>query len=163
MNSYHNGSYMNYYYGTEAPQLAPEVWEDPFEKRRQEEAVRRERQRRAQAQRQERKRARRLNVAMLVFTIGVVAVVSLFLLYYLNLQTKVTNAVQNIATLQSEYADLRQSNDEALNQLNSSINLDEIKYKAMTELGMTYPQEDQMITYSNEDNDYVHQVQEIQK
>lgn len=158
-----NDYYMQYYYGTEAPALEPEVREDPFERRRRLEAAQRERRRREIARREERARARRLNVVMVTFTIGVVALVSLFLIHYLKLQTQVTNAVQEIASLQSDYSDLKQSNDEALNQLNSSINLDEIKYKAMTELGMTYPKENQMVTYSNADSDYVHQVQEIQK
>ena len=50
------------------------------------------------------------------------------------------------------------ANDEAYSRITGNIDLEEIKRIAIGELGMTYAQEGQIITYSNVGNDYMRQV-----
>lgn len=80
---------------------------------------------------------------------------------YVALQSKVTTAVKEIASLESELATLKSDNSEKQVEINSSISLDDIKYRAIAELGMTYAQEDQIVTYDGESGDYVRQVTKI--
>ena len=113
--------------------------------------------------REEKARLTRLNVAVLTLIFGMMCVLAAGFVHYVSLQYRITNSVEEIASLQSSLTALKQQNDENLNRINSSINLDDIKYTAIAELGMTYASEDQIITYSNNAEDYVHQVKEIGK
>lgn len=147
-----------YYYGTEAPDLYTRTYEQPSVRRRTTED---ERYARSAALRN-REKSRHMNPALIGSMLIVVAVIGVFLIQYLRLQATVTTAVQEVARLESAYTKLKQSNDEAQSEIDSSINLDEIKYKAITDLGMTYAGADQVVTYTNDDSDYVHQVTQIQ-
>lgn len=104
------------------------------------------------------RRADRMNPAMIAFMMAVMCAMCVCLFRYIGLQSEVTNAVEEIASLESQLSDLKSDNDEALNAINSSVSLDDIKYRAIAELDMIYAQEDQIITYSNDDTDYVRQV-----
>ena len=62
---------------------------------------------------------------------------------------------------EKEIADLKTDNDTTLKRVNTSINLNEIKEKAIAELGMVYAAPDQVAYYSIEDSDYMTQYEEI--
>ena len=85
------------------------------------------------------------------------------LISYVKLQYEVTSAIGEVAGLESRLADLKESNDETLGAIEGAVNLDEIKYRAITELGMTYADEGQVISYENEIGDYVRQVSKVDK
>lgn len=104
-----------------------------------------------------------MNPAMIAFLVGVMCLMSFFLIEYISLQSEVTGTVGEIAQLETQLASLKSDNDETLNEINSGINLDDIKYRAITQLGMTYAQEDQIVTYDGESGDYVRQVSELKK
>ncbi len=100
--------------------------------------------------------------ASYVFSMAIVmTALCAILIYYISLQSSLTKSVQDISTLQSQLSELRIANDEAYNEIDNSIDLDQIKYKAITELGMKYANEDQIVTYNNDSGDYVHQVTEV--
>ena len=144
---------MSYTYGSAAPDLSEQ------RRRRQEQAVPDGRGRSASGKSAAAvRRADRTNPARIAAMMAAVCIMCVGLFYYIGLQSRVTNAVEEIASLESELSDLRSDNDEALNAINSSVSLDDIKYRAIADLGMTYAQEDQIITYSNDDTDYVRQV-----
>ena len=50
------------------------------------------------------------------------------------------------------------ANEERENSINASIDLNEVKNIAITELGMKYPDQGQMVSYTNDKVDYVRQV-----
>ena len=83
------------------------------------------------------------------------------LIQYIQLQADITNTVTNISKLESQLNDLRLANNEEYSRITSSMDLEEIKRIAITELGMVYASEGQIITYSNEGSDYVEQVADI--
>lgn len=96
-----------------------------------------------------------LTVLVLCLCIAVGVIIS-----YLNWQSRVTSQVATINKLESKLNQLVQDNDEDWNRINSSIDLEEIKRIAIGELGMTYAQEGQIVTYTGEGTDYMRKVVE---
>ena len=155
-----------YTYGSEAPELYPQV---PARRRPQRPAPVRTRpseeelQRNRAAVERNRERASRLNPALITFMVTMVIIMGVFLVEYLTLQSKVSSTLSEISTMETHLQTLKASNDETLSQIEASVNLDEIKYKAITELGMSYATDDQIIPFANDSSDYVHQVTEVGK
>ncbi len=83
------------------------------------------------------------------------------LINYIKLQSDITNSIKQISSLESELNDLKQANDEAYNRITGSVDLEEIRRIAIQELGMTYAQEGQIITFKSENSDYVKQISSI--
>ncbi len=113
------------------------------------------------AARKNRERAMHMNPGYVLF-LAVAMIISAFVLIgYIRLQSDITNSINHIAALESELNDLKLSNDEEYSRIESSVNLEEIKRIAITELGMTYAGEGQIVEYSSEGSDYVRQVADI--
>ncbi len=102
-----------------------------------------------------------MNPALIAFMAVIVFAMAVVLIQYIGLQSEVTASVQEIARLESSLSDLKSNNDELETQINSGVNLDDIKYKAITKLGMTYAQEDQIVNYDGGSGDYVRQVTQL--
>lgn len=148
-----------YWYGTEAPALDP--WYEEEEPYRT--PGRQNRNRSGQSQKENRARRTFMNPALIAFMVGIMCFMSAFLIEYVSLQSEVTGTINEIAQLETQLASLKSDNDETLNEINSSINLDDIKYRAIAELGMTYATEDQIVNYDGGSGDYVRQVSELKK
>lgn len=147
----YDGGSFDYVYGSAAPAL------DPYEDERQ--GSRRNANRPAQNGQKARPRRRdTLSPAMIAVMTAAVCIMAVCLFSLNYLQTEVTLAVEEIADLETKLADLKNDNDEALNAIETSISLDDIKYRAIAELGMTYADEDQIIHYTSEESDYVRQL-----
>ncbi len=108
-----------------------------------------------------REKAGRMNAALIVFMTMVLCVMAFGLVHFINLRASVTYSVKEISRLESELATLRESNAETLGQINASINLEEVKYRAIADLGMTYADEGQIVNYSAGTDDYVHQSKQL--
>lgn len=104
-----------------------------------------------------------MTAAMIAGMTASLVLMCIILVSYISLQSRVTSAVNENAALETQLATLKSDNDQRLNEINSGINLDEIKYKAITKLGMTYADDDQVVNYTNSDGDYVHQVRQASK
>ncbi len=133
------------------------------------ERLRRERIEREQLEEKHRKRAARRNrerelrmsrsyVAFLTMS---VIVFGAFAILYIQLQWNLTARMRTIATLESQITDLKADNDEAFKRMNTSIDLDGIRNAAMTQLGMTYVRENQLVYYTVGEDDYMNQFGEI--
>lgn len=147
--------YPEYVYGAAAPAA------DDFGDEKEAAFLKEERRRRNAARERSAPGSRRrgyMTPAMIAFMAAAMCVMAFCLFEYISLQSEVTSAVEEIADLESELSELKSDNDEALNAIESGISLDDIKYRAIAELGMTYADEDQIIHYSNEESDYVRQV-----
>lgn len=83
------------------------------------------------------------------------------LLNYIKLQSDITNSINQISSLERELNDLKLSNDEEYSRITSSIDLEEVRRIAISELGMTYAQEGQIIKFTSENSDYVKQISSI--
>ena len=80
---------------------------------------------------------------------------------YLQIKSAITTQNKQIATTESELSQLKADNDALYNSVISSVDLEKIKDKAMNELGMTYPQEDQIYQFDTAGNSYVRQYKDV--
>ena len=77
------------------------------------------------------------------------------------MQAELTVSIKRVASLKNELNNLKLANDEELERIESSVNLEEIKQIAVEELGMTYAKAGQVVTISDEGSDYVRQLGEL--
>ena len=82
---------------------------------------------------------------------------------YLKLQSEITSRSKNITAMQQELADAKEANTTKYNSIVNSMNLEEIRNKAMNELGMVYAIEGQVIEYKSPTSNLVTQYAGIPK
>lgn len=111
--------------------------------------------------RRNREKALRMNLPYVVF-LTVASIATVFVcINFLKLQAQGITYRTEIANLESKLSTMKLANDNAYEDAVSSVNMDEVKTIAINELGMEYADEGQVITYSNQDGDYIRQYQEI--
>lgn len=108
--------------------------------------------------RRNREKALYMNLPYVLFLSVALLVTAFMLIGYLQTQSQLTVSIERVAYLESQLNDMRLSNDEQLERINTSINMEEIKRIAVEELGMTYAKEGQVVTVSGEGSDYVRQL-----
>ena len=80
---------------------------------------------------------------------------------YLKLKTECTSKRSQLATLESQLAELKEDNDAYESQVTSSVDLERIRKIAIGRLGMKYPSNQQTETYTTEGGSFVRQYQEV--
>ena len=108
-----------------------------------------------------RARAKRMSPGYVLFLAVAVVVACCTLTSYLKMQAELTVSIKRVASLKNELNNLKLANDEELERIESSVNLEEIKQIAVEELGMTYAKAGQVVTISDEGSDYVRQLGEL--
>ena len=113
--------------------------------------------------RRNRDRAKNMNAGYVLFLWAALVAPGIILVYYIGLQSDITNSVKNISTLERQLNSLKVANEEDYSRISSSVDLEEIRRIAIQELGMQYAQEGQIISFASENSDYVKQMAEIPK
>lgn len=113
--------------------------------------------------RKNRERAKHMNAGYVLFLSAALIATGMILVYYIGLQSDITNSVKHIATLERQLNDLKVANEEDYSRISSRIDLEEIRRIAIQELGMQYAKEGQIISFVSENSDYVKQMAEIPK
>lgn len=127
-----------------------------------EERERKEKERRAnRAAKHNRQRAMQMGPGYVLFLTAAVCVTLGVCLIYVQLQSDINGRMKHIASLESEMLDLKTGNEATLRRIETSVNLEEIRSKALNEMGMVYPTKDQIIYYDVDLNDYMNQYQDI--
>ncbi|MBQ0042768.1 MAG: cell division protein FtsL [Lachnospiraceae bacterium] len=116
---------------------------------------------RSHSARRNREKAQKMNFGTILLLSMAVAIAAVVLISYLGLQAKVTAGINNVSKLESELYTLKQENDEYETRIKGSIDLSEIKRIAITELGMNYAQDGQIITVEAGSDDYVRKFTNI--
>lgn len=98
-----------------------------------------------------------MNASYVLFLTAIMCVCGYFCLNYLQLTSTISNDLSEIAKLEADLNTLRADNDDYENRITGSVDIEAIKKKAMTDLGMQYAKDDQIITYESDDTDYVRQ------
>ena len=101
--------------------------------------------------RKNREKAHHMNIGYILFLSGALFVCAIFLIGYVQKQSELT------AKIAKELNTMKLFNDEAYAQIQSNINLEEIRRIAIEELGMSYAEEGQIILYQENKKDYMHQ------
>lgn len=104
-----------------------------------------------------------MNLGYVLFMLVLVAAICVVLIWYLKLQSDLSNTNNQVTQLETTLNELKASNDEMYNEINDNIDLDAIREKAINDLGMTYANKDQIVEYSDDQDDSVHQVTEVGK
>ena len=91
--------------------------------------------------RKNRERAKHMSAGYVLFLGAALAACGMILVYYIGLQSDITNSVKNISRLESQLNDLKVANEENYSRISSSVDLEEIRRIAIQELGMQYAQE----------------------
>lgn len=108
-----------------------------------------------------RNRAMNIGPAYTIFLVAAAFCAVLLCVMYLRLQADVVSRSENITSLQSQLAELTEANDTAYNAAVDSVNLEEVKDKAMNEMGMVYESEGTVIEYNSPAKGYVKQYENI--
>ena len=102
-----------------------------------------------------------MSAGYVLFLGAALVATGIILVYYIGLQSDITNSVKHIATLERQLNELKVANEEDYSRISSSVDLEEIRRIAIQELGMQYAQEGQIISFASENSDYVKQMAEI--
>ena len=115
----------------------------------------------AQPRKSRRQEKETLSIPYCIF-LAVACVATLVLgAFYLQQQALATSSQKQIASLESQLAELRKTNADELNRIETSVNLEEIREIALNELGMVYATEENVVLYENTKQNYVTQYQEV--
>lgn len=143
----------------------PDNWEQERKRRRereQQEHLERQRRRRQRAiASRNMERALVMDRGYVVFLTFAAIITCLTAIFYIKLQSDVTIHLNNIAALETSVNQLKLDNDATDKRLETAMQMDEVKEKAMDELGMTYPTQDQIVYYQIDGADFMSQYSEI--
>lgn len=102
-------------------------------------------------------KAKTMNLGYVVFLSVATLVCAITCGVFIYLQSDINTNMAKVAELQTQVSDLKERNDAAEKRIETSVDLEQIKQKAINELGMKYPAADQVITYSVQSSDYMNQ------
>lgn len=100
------------------------------------------------------------NVGFVLYSMVAFVLAAAILIGYLQLNSEVTNLRNEKVKQEKILAEMIEENVDALARVENSINLEEIRRIAIQELGMTYPEEGQILSYESVSYDYVRKVAE---
>ncbi len=108
--------------------------------------------------RKNREKAKYMSLGYITFIIAALVLAGIVLIGYIRLHADI-NALSGEITRQEKLINnLKIENDEAWSRVERITDLEDIKRVAIQELGMTYPEEGQIITYEASGYDYVRRV-----
>lgn len=111
--------------------------------------------------RKNRNREMHMSAGYVVF-LTIAAVVGLVVcIQFLQLRSQVASQADSITAKQQELVELKDENNTKYNNIMDSVSLDEVRDRAVNQLGMVYAQNGQIIEYQNPESDYVKQYEEI--
>ena len=100
--------------------------------------------------RRNRDRAKNMNAGYVLFLWAALVATGIILVYYIGLQSDITNSVKNISTLERQLNSLKVANEEDYSRISSSVDLEEIRRIAIQELGMQSAQEGQLLSFASD-------------
>lgn len=103
-----------------------------------------------------------MNLGFVAFLTMAMIVTGMTCIQYIRLQSSLTDYVGQISSLEIQLEELRASNDDMEGRIKGTVCLEDIKKRAMDDLGMTYAREDQIVVYESDGTDYVRQFVSIE-
>lgn len=140
----------SYVYGNAVP--APEFISERKPERKTNRNLRRDRRS---------KNAVRANLVYNLFLTVAVMFVVISCAGYLTLHSDVLQRSENIASMQTELANLTEANDAAFQAAEDSMNLEEVRARAIYDLGMVHTSQGRVVEYQKIDDQSVVQYESI--
>ncbi len=103
-----------------------------------------------------------MNPAFMLFMTLAMVLTGIVCVQYIRLQSSLTTYVGQLSAMERELQSLRAENDDYESRIKGAIGLENIKKRAMEELGMTYASDEQIVTYNSDGTDYVRQFVSIE-
>lgn len=103
-----------------------------------------------------------MNPAFMLFLTAAMVVTGFVCIRYIELQSTVTSYVDKISAMEIELDGLRAENDDYESRIKGAVGLENIKKRAMDDLGMSYASDDQIVVYESDGTDYVRQFVSIE-
>lgn len=125
---------------------------------REEELRLREKQRSAKRNRQN---ALMMNKGYVIFLTAATIICAMVCGMYIHMQASMTMNMKQVSSLETQISELKTDNDAVEKRLDTTINLDQVKNKAQSDLGMSYPASGQIKYYSVDNSDYMNQYGNI--
>lgn len=141
--------------GTAVRKLQPE-YDYGEERRRRQESARKPNRRKKQ-------KAPNMDFGTAIGLTAAVAATAFLCVHYLQVQADITTMSKKVATMESTISTMKEDNNTALENVTSSIDLNNIYKVATEELGMVHAEKDQVITYDSTKSDSVKQYGDIPK
>ncbi|HIX60610.1 MAG TPA: hypothetical protein IAA45_13005 [Candidatus Blautia gallistercoris] len=110
---------------------------------------------------QNRAKAQGMNMGFVIFLTLICGAILFTGVRFLQMKSEITAKAKVVTNLETELSELKADNDAYYSQVTASVNLDAIKKKAITELGMKYPSEEQIEYYETQRSSYVRQYQDV--
>ena len=98
-----------------------------------------------------------MNPGFMLFMTLAMVLTGIVCVQYIRLQSSLTTYVSTISDMERQLQSLRAENDDYESRIKGAIGLENIKKRAMDELGMTYASDDQIVVYNSDGTDYVRQ------
>lgn len=108
------------------------------------------------------KRDSAMNPGFMIFMTLAMVLTGIICVQYIRLQSSLTTYVNTISAMEIELQSLRAENDDYESRIKGAIGLENIKKRAMDDLGMTYASDDQIVIYNSDGTDYVRQFVSLQ-
>lgn len=124
----------------------------------EEQQIRREEHRRAP---KPRKKARHMNLPYVMMLLAATTVLVVLCIQYIQLQSSIRTHQSTIAYLQTSLNNLQDANRVAEQNVSLSVDLNHVYEVATVELGMVYPDDEQVIVYDKSESEYVRQYDAI--
>ena len=115
----------------------------------------------SKAARRNRAKASNMNRNFAIFLAALGIIIVFCSINYLKLKTECTSKRSQLASLESQLAELKEDNDAYESQVTSSVDLERIRKIAIGRLGMKYPSNQQTETYTTEGGSFVRQYQDV--
>ncbi len=103
-----------------------------------------------------------MNPGFMIFMTLAMVLTGIVCVRYIRLQSSLTTYVNTISSMEIELQSLRAENDDYESRIKGAIGLENIKKRAMEDLGMTYASDDQIVVYNSDGTDYVRQFVSLQ-
>lgn len=145
-----------YIYGSAVrqPSYEPDYYDEPIRRRPPQQRRPRPAARRVQ---RNRRKAKSVGAGYTLFLLGTAVIVLLICVSYIKVQVGVAGQKEKIGDLQTELTTMQDENDTHYNAIMDSVDLEEIRERAETELGMSPATADQVINYNEKNNEYMEQ------
>ena len=98
-----------------------------------------------------------MNPGFMLFMTLAMVLTGIVCVQYIRMQSSLTTYVGELSAMEMELQSLKAENDDYESRIKGAIGLENIKKRAMDELGMTYASDDQIVVYNSDGTDYVRQ------
>lgn len=136
-------------------------YEDGNAVRRLEEVPSRPKKRLSSTVQKNRAKSTNMGKGYMIFLAIMCALTTGACVHFLKLTAEVTEQKSTVAAKEIELNELKTDNDAYYSDIMTGVDLDEIRDKAINELGMEYASEEQIKYYKSGNNNYVRQYQDV--